>query len=190
MQQKISEYTFLTLISTAFFFIWGILFSGHINAWYWANFFTTDISFFNYFLKERDLLQYIASFLVLFFKWNWIGAFILTSSVICIYLLTRRLLRKLTFSSNTNIISIIPCITLFALQIHRAFPFRKTLFIVCFLLFLLIFIWFYSINSYLIKKWTYVHIFTFISYFIQDNLLIFYYDLDDVIFLKLLLQFV
>lgn len=141
MQQKISEYTFLTLISTAFFLVWGTLFSGHINAWYWANFFTTDISFFNYFLKERDLLQYIASFLMLFFKWNWIGAFILTSSVICIYLLTRRLLRALTFSSNANFISIIPCITLFALQIHRAFPFRKTLFVVCFLLFLLTFIW-------------------------------------------------
>ena len=141
MQQKISEYTFLTLISTAIFIVWGTLFSGHINAWYWTNFFTTDFFFFSYFFKERDILQYISNFLVLFFKWNWVGAFVLTSSIICIYFLTRKLLQKLKFSRSANFISIIPCITLFALQIHRAFPFRKTLFVVFFLLFLLIFIW-------------------------------------------------
>ena len=145
MQQKISEYTFLILISTAIFIVWGTLFSGHINAWYWTNFFTTDLFFFSYFFKERYILQYISNFLVLFFKWNWVGAFVLTSSIICIYFLTRKLLQKLKFSRSANLISIIPCITLFALQIHRAFPFRKTLFIVCFLLFLLTFIWSFNL---------------------------------------------
>lgn len=141
MKQKFLEYGSLTLILFGVFSFWILAFPGHLSMWYWDNFFSTETSFFMQFLEEKDLLQYVSNFFLLFFKWNVLGALVMVLLLLCVYLLCRELLKKLHYSSSAYGLALLPMALLFAFQISRLFVFEKTLFVVFFLLFVLGYLW-------------------------------------------------
>lgn len=175
MKQRFLEYSLLALILLGVFFFWVFVYPGHLSMWYWGNFFSTEVSFFMDFFEEKDLLQYVSSFFVLFFKWTYLGAFLMVLSLLCVYLLYRELLKKLQYPPTTYILAMLPMSLLFAFQMSRLFVFRRTIFV----LFLLLFVWCYlwKINQ---TKWHFVisvSLFLLSFWFFNNIELVYFYTI-------------
>ncbi len=183
MRKVILEYGLLALLLCGVFFFWSMVFPGHLSTWYWSNFFSTEASFFLEYLEEKDLLMYVSNFLVLFFKWTYSGALLMAVSLLAVYLLCRQLLKKLSYSSSTYALALMPAVLLFVFQANRLFIFRRTVFVI----FLLLFVWLYlcKIEEKAIHSVVAVLLFFISVWFFNSVELVYFYTLCCIVELLL-----
>ncbi|MBO7316471.1 MAG: hypothetical protein J6U44_04860, partial [Paludibacteraceae bacterium] len=183
MRKVILEYGLLALLLCGVFFFWSMVFPGHLSTWYWSNFFSTEASFFLEYLEEKDLLMYVSNFLVLFFKWTYSGALLMAVSLLAVYLLCRQLLKKLSYSSSTYALALMPAVLLFVFQANRLFIFRRTVFVI----FLLLFVWLYlcKIEKKAIHSVVAVLLFFISVWFFNSVELVYFYTLCCIVELLL-----
>lgn len=92
---------------------------GHIGFWYGTDWFMANGDYMRRFLlKPGGWSEYSGNFLLLFYKWRWAGAAILTLIPLAVFVLSRKITGKLGIPGNWLLPAVIPVLPVVGLQCY------------------------------------------------------------------------
>lgn len=99
MKKRIIEYLFLGILIVCHFVFWQTMHYGYLNYAYANAYFDTSFDLFRNAFVYCHMMQYVENFLLAFFRWSWLGSFILLLPVVAVYFIVRDIFKRLNFEA-------------------------------------------------------------------------------------------